>query len=324
MTTRKQSVSCGMSAADLQAAFDGGAGITAVMQHVTKCRACARTLRALEVQREAVESLMSGAASAGSFGTATRGASATAVQGMLAHSARAGRTKMADLVYELAKACLIALPDLERRVRRIEEPRAVPQVSRDVQALNLRLPAFEKSADVSALPRAKPSEPAALDAARSCLKILEYLEGTSPRQVLATSHWLIFTGKPAKAEACLLELLSRPRLEDVYRKCSRINLMLARARLQDFNGVVAIGKDALSASQSDWQVTYNLAVAYAWLGDKDSFVAVTKQLRKVVALPGSDYLRQLLEFESERFASQLAIPEAEVESLFGLVSTVKG
>jgi hypothetical protein len=82
-------------------------------------------------------------------------------------------------------------------------------VASELQSINSRLELTDGSIALRDVPHQTPEEARALKVARSCLAILDNVEGASERQQLAWSQVLIFEGKPAEAEQVLRSLIDR-------------------------------------------------------------------------------------------------------------------
>jgi len=306
MTSPKSS-SCGMTPQDLQRAFDGEAGAQDVAGHVAGCAPCNSALELLQTQRDAVHYLSEPAGDQ---------PPQAAVEHILAESARAGREKLADLLYELAKACLIVLPDLKRRVERRVEPRDAPIVSGELRAINSRLDDADASIDVTPVPQTTPEEDRALGVARSCLTILENVEGKTERCCLAVSQLLIFENKPQKAESVLDSLLDSD-AKLVHRELVQRNRMLSLIRQERCEEAVEIGLASLKDHPNDCVFLYNLAVAHAHLGDRPQFESVCAALGKHIGIEGPQWLVDLIVYEIPRLASDLKMSPSEVEDCLG-------
>jgi hypothetical protein len=308
---------CRLTGEEAQAAFertlgapqDGGPQAKDLAEHIAGCEPCSSALHALELQGDAVAELARGAGGAGAGGTA--------VETILRVAARSGSARFADLAYELAKACLIQLPNLERRVRRVVEPREAKLVARELRTAHQRSGPGAHAADLKGVPDAAPAESEALRAAASCLRILENVEGASPRQVLGMSQVHIFEQKPEQAEKLLRELMEQP-ITPQMRQYARSNLMLALVRQAKYIDVVRIGDDALRQGPDEWAVLFNLAVAHAHLRHAEPFKTVAKRLGSLAVRSDSAYLSTLVQFEIPRLAEDLGSPLPDVERAFGM------
>jgi hypothetical protein len=302
--------SCGMTGDALQRGFDGEGGAQDVASHVAGCDPCGSALELLQLQRDAVLFLTA---------SAVVTAPHTAVEQILSSTARAGRAKLADLLYEMAKACLIVLPDLKRRIERKVEPREVPVVASELQSINSRLELTDGSIALRDVPHQTPEEARALKVARSCLAILDNVEGASERQQLAWSQVLIFEGKPGEAERVLRRLLDEGN-SLAHRELAQRNAMYAMMQQRKYEDAVALGLTALSERQNDCVVLYNLAVCHASRRNRSEFEVVSHRLARHVADGSAAWLVRLLQYEMSNFAKSLETSPADVAASFELPS----
>jgi len=310
---RGEPMGCGLSSGDLQRGFDGEGGAQDVATHVASCDPCGSALEVLQTQRDAVQFLT---------GTSVIRPAHTAVEHILANSARAGREKLADLLYEMAKACLIVLPDLKRRIERKVEPREVPVVANELRSINSRLEKVDGAVALRDVPQQTPEEARALKVARSCLTILDNVEGESERQQLAWSQVLIFESNPAEAERVLRRLLdSGDSL--AHRELAQRNAMLALIRQGKYVDAIEVGDVAIEERPADVSILFNLAVSHAYLGDRRHFDRVARILASEVANGAPRWVIDALRYEVPRFAEILAESSVAVERSFGLVTGAK-
>jgi hypothetical protein len=308
---------CGLNGEEAQAAYEQtlAAGKSEaprakdLADHIADCGACSSALHALELQGDAVSALAK---------QPEAGTPGTVIESVLRSAAKSGTGKLADLTYELAKACLVRLPDLERRVRRVVEPRKTPVVARELRTLNERRGLAVPRVELDALPSEDPAESDALRAATSCLNILKKMEGNSPRHVLGMSQVHVFAKRPELAESLLRELLEQP-LSPQMDAYARINLMLSLTRQAKYDDVVALGQASLRRGIDNWEVLYNLAVAYAYLKNHSAFSAISSDLAKLVSRSQQSSLHDLLEYESPRFAAELSVDPRLIAQRFGIL-----
>jgi tetratricopeptide (TPR) repeat protein len=302
--------SCGMTGDALQRGFDGEGGAQDVASHVAGCDPCGSALELLQTQRDAVLFLTASAVVKPAH---------TAVEQILSSTARAGRAKLADLLYEMAKACLIVLPDLKRRIERKVEPREVPVVASELQSINSRLELTDGSIALRDVPHQTPEEARALKVARSCLAILDNVEGASERQQLAWSQVLIFEGKPAEAERVLRSLIDRDVSPENRHHVLRNTTMSLNAQKR-FTESVEFAQHALTLCPNDCVLLYNLSVALASLADAHRFKAVSSRFAELVPEQVPEWLRRLISFEAANFSDKLGMSQVDVVRCFGLES----
>jgi len=247
----------------------------------------------------------------------------TAVERILARGVRLGDRKLADLVYEMAKACLVVVQDIDRRLHLATRPRDAAVIDREVLGVTARLPMRLREA-ASALPHGKPDESQALGAAESCVRILERVEGASERQRLAKSVWLICAGRASEAEGVLRGMLGEGRSRcgmHAYR-----NLLWALVRQEKYDEVVRTGEKALAAFPDDWDCVFNVAIGAANSGDVRRFRAVTRHLRSLPTGSASERRIRLplMKYESPRLAGPLGVTVRSIETAFGITPAAAG
>ena len=309
---------CEMSSEFLHLAFDkeDKSHTERVARHVSNCDPCETALQLLQAQRDALAFLTH-------VGVSNQ---RTGVEYLLARSAQAGRESLASLLYEMAKACLVMLPNLKRRIERRIEPRTVAVVTQDLRAMNARLGTTATGVTILHVPPEIPTEPRALATASSCLQVLQNVEGETERQVLALSQVLIFQAKPAEAESILRELLARTQPLE-HRDLAQWNLMLALMRQKRYVEVIEFGQGALNERPNDFMVLYNLAASFAALRKRAEFEAMSDRLAKELATRDGgppEWLIGLLRFEVPNFAECFGASPAEIERRFGLASSSEG
>jgi RNA polymerase sigma factor (sigma-70 family) len=163
------------------------------------------------------------------------------MQRMLDLSAEAGRRKLADLIYEMAKACLVVAPGFTTRTLIAARPRRSEQVSGDMRQMASRLAGVAGAPDLDALAATRPEPGTAIDDAHACLAKLAEIEGPSGRQQVALALAHIHGGKPVAAEAVLRPLLERELPPPTRQNASR-NLTLALLRQDRHADALAIAE----------------------------------------------------------------------------------
>lgn len=203
------------------------------------------------------------------------------VQHMLDQSVAAARAKLADLVYEMAKACLVAAPDFAERMLVGAEPRHAGVVADEVRRLAARLDHADAHVDVTDVERTRPAPATALQDARACLQHLERLEGRSGRQQVALALCHVHSGDPATAEPLLRGLLAREDLPPVTRRNAARNLQLALLRAERHADALA----ACDAHADEWPDDparlMNTCFAAARLVDAPRFAQAARQLAQL-------------------------------------------
>ncbi|HEX5010664.1 MAG TPA: hypothetical protein VFY71_09695 [Planctomycetota bacterium] len=301
-------VACDLPREELELLLDRDGGRADVLTHVPACHPCTTSLTVIAAQRDAIRHL-----------TAEPGG--TAVEYLLERGAKAGERKLADLVYELAKACVEVAHDLERRLRMADHPRTRGVVFSEVRQAAARNTRSNAQALASRLPSESAPGERAVAASVSCLAILRELEGESERFGLTEAVLLIASDRAGEAEKRLHRLVSRP-LTPVNRKFALWNLTWALLEQGKYTEVVSVGSDALREVPGDWSINFNLASACAWLRDLSGFERHAAALRKAKAPSERDrsFRDRLLRFEVPNFAEVLGVGPEIVAQSFGLAS----
>jgi hypothetical protein len=193
----------------------------------------------------------------------------------------AGREKLADLVYELAKACLRALPDFSVRTLLQAEPRPPEIISGEMSTLSEVLRSTGDRAELPAVGRRPPEEEAALSDAHKCLTALATLEGGSGRHQLATALVHVHAREPDKAETVLRALLVRRDESPEILRLAEVNLAFALLRQMRYADVLPVARAAIARSPDDPVPWFNLLAAQSELSDA---VAFEDSVRSLAAL----------------------------------------
>ncbi len=299
---------CDMPREQLERLLDREAARADVLAHVPACHPCTTALTVAASQRDFMQHLAVEPAG-------------TAVQVLLRSGERAGAQRLADLVYELAKACLASFEDLQRRVRMVQVPRSAHVVHQDIDGISTRLSGRLAAGAKSSNAADALQKSDAMLAWRSSLAILNSIEGRSARHELMRAVLLIHSDQPSGAVQ-LLTTLMQTELSEEHRKLAHWNLLWALIRQQKFEEVLSAGKTALAEYPGDWTSTYNLAVASAWLRRSALFQQYARSLAQVAPISTSErnHRRQLLAFEAPRFAECLGIETSMVRKWFALTA----
>ena len=304
-------IPCGIRVSDLQRSFDGEGDAPLVADHVTGCDSCNTALVLLQAQRDAVSYLTS---------APSRISAKTAVERILMEAASSGRNKLADLLYETAKACLVMLPNVKRRIERRVEPRGFATVTSELKTIASRLGTTATGVTLLHLQDVPLGESNALSTASTCLSILENVEGQSERQCLAYSQVLIFSGNPVAAEDLLRRVLARGD-ELAHKDLAEWNIMFAMMRQRKHADAVNFGTAVLLQRPDDGVILYNLAACYAWLRNHERFEAMSARLASLLARSDEgapEWLISLLRHEAPEFASCFDLTIEAIERKFGL------
>ncbi|MHC5211858.1 MAG: hypothetical protein ACYTG2_14150 [Planctomycetota bacterium] len=178
MSARDETHGCEVPTADLGPLADGAPHAHGLDAHVAGCPHCQRRLTALRGQRDALCSL----AEPASQGPEPAGAPHATP--WIPAAVRAGRKAAADLLAELARACLSRSEPEARRAPLHELPRPLERIVADLRLLRARLRSLDEDLPLAGLPDLddlgrRPHGTPAL--ARACLDALLDLEGPSAR-----------------------------------------------------------------------------------------------------------------------------------------------
>jgi len=298
---------CSMPVARLAQVFDRDEVRDEVLAHVPGCVPCTTSLTVLAAQRQGIKSLV------------VDSEGGTAVERVLARGLQESTRKLADLVYELAKACLVVVQDIDRRLHLERRPRDQQVIEREVRGVTSRLPARDRQV-LNGLPHVKPSEETALVAAESCIRILERVEGATERQRLSWAVWLICAGREPQAEVELRDGLSRGVFADNSIHAMN-NLLWSLNRQGKFTEMLSAGAPAARKFPDSWLVQFNAAVAASHCGKRSEFRTFARKLRTLHRrAKGIDFERQEehMLHEVPWIAEELRTSADEVANALGL------
>ncbi len=290
---------------ELKVSEAAAADPAAQADHLVACNPCGDALDTLKTQRDALVFLSTSHARTGPR---------SRIERVLTASAHAGREKLADLLYELAKACLVQLPEFRLRVERLVEPREADRVTEELKVLGLRVGLGQQLE-----PRAEWER--TLRGAERSLSILENVEGRSSRHQLAMSQFYVFQGEPDRAESLLRSLLETE-IPPGHRSLAFRNLLQALNRQEKYSVSAALGLEAVQAHSDDVVLWHNYAVAVSHLGLKERFQDIGETIAELVRAGVSPHALGLLENEVEGFAEDLGTTVGEVRRTLGLVGGV--
>jgi hypothetical protein len=237
------------------------------------------------------------------------------LDGLYARFRVAGRGKLADLVYEMTKACLAALPDFSVRTLLHEPPRAPEIISGELATMSACLAGVSEPADLSSIARRRPEPPVALADADKCLTMLARLEGDSGRQQLALALYAIHAGEPARAEELLRGLLARRHEAPEILRIAEVNLAFALLRQGRYAEVVPLGLAAVARSPDDPVPWFNLLAASAELGDRARFEEGVSALHALHARTRGALVPAWIARDLPMLAALAGVPETRLAEL---------
>ena len=235
---------------------------------------------------------------------------------MLEASLQAGRQKLSDLLYEMAKACLVAAPGFSERTLIQQEPRRSDLVGDDLRQMAERLSRAgqDGAVDVAQVAGTRPVPATALDDARACLFKLAELEGPSGRHQVALALCAIYGGQPAAAETLLLPLLTRELPARTRQNVSR-NYTLALLR-QDRHADALAHAEAMADEWPDDPVrVMNLCFAAARLRDRARFESNARLLVAIQQQAPTARVQAWIDHELRDLATQADLSGPWLEEL---------
>jgi len=236
------------------------------------------------------------------------------IQQILERSAHAGRDKLGQLAYQMARTCLSKAEfDAADAIRWIVEPRRIADLSGDMRSIEART---ETELDRSELPLVDPSSGSAIESARACLDVLRKVEGESNRSRLLQAYLVQSDGDLADAERVFASVLELPCsvswLADVQE-----NRQAMLLRLDRFNDVIDLGESLLHRSPGRLATHFNMATAKASLRDESGFDLCCERFR-VSAEKESDheFWERTIDREAVWFAEQVNRDPSDIRSAF--------
>ena len=244
---------------------------------------------------------------------------------MLAISTSAARRKLADLLYELAKACLTSRPTFAERTLDRAEPRRPGEVRDDLRQIAGRLDRVHGNArDSGRQTRAVADLPGdtgaetALDDARLCLERLESIEGPSGRQRVALALVHIHDGRPEKGHDILMDLQQHAdqyELSLVTRQNVSRNITLALLRQERYAEALTAAEDAAATWPDDPVRVMNVCYAAARLGKVRRFEEHAARLAALNAAEPSTRVQGWIDGPLRDLAHDMGLSSRRIESL---------
>ncbi len=233
----------------------------------------------------------------------------------------AGRRRLADLVYEMLKACLSEVPDVTERIAMADVPRPAEVIWSEVDTMRRGMDGLPGGApDVSSVTRSTPAEDAALVDMRTCLDVLTSLEGRTVRQQLASGLWLAYAGKLAEAEGVLRHLHERSDLDDRAAFYAAWNLSFVLiTRAKDAEGL-SVAESALALAPEHTGAYMNIATAAARLGNESRFRWAMDELAALQRRDPTAFTQRWWVTFTETHAKLLGFEHSEIESLLAVAT----
>lgn len=235
----------------------------------------------------------------------------TLVEHMLATSKRAAKERLAALIYEMAKACLIEHPGFSQEMSIHSVPRRSDVVADDIRQIQKRV---DDATDVSTLVAGRPEPDSALANAFCCLEALKSVEGESGRQQVAWALSLIYDRRPQEAEVLLRRLETRE-LPSITRQNVSRNLTLALLRQGKFEEALESSLAAADEWPEDPVRLTNVCTAAARLQKKDVFEQSLVELVDVHVRRPSDQVATWLQGLLRALAEDVGVYGADYDAL---------
>lgn len=234
------------------------------------------------------------------------------IRRMLDLSAAEGRRRLADLVYELAKACLLSVPRVSSRTLVQAAPRRRDVVLDEVRHLAARLSSVDsQGVDVSSLAQPPRTGDGAIDEARACLSVLERLEDAPGRRLVALALCHIHAEELGEAERLLRGLVDAD-LPPVTRQNVFRNLALTLLRQERFAEALAVADESADEWPDDPVRLMNVCFATARLALPERFVAAAQRLVQVHGRQPGSVVETWVADELPHLAAHVGVPLARV------------
>lgn len=235
------------------------------------------------------------------------------VQQMLDASLRAGRRRLADLLYEMAKACLLEVPRFAERTLVNSTPRPREEVAHDIAHLSARL----KNVDAEELELGTLGADQRRDrlaSAELCLAKLALVEGESGRQQVALALQRIYAERLEEAEQLLRALIDRD-LPPITRLNVFRNLTLCLLRQERWDEALLVCHDSADEWPDDPVRLMNACFGTARLGRVADFENALLSLARVHAAEPQLRVAAWLDGECRALAHDLSLPAQRVDEL---------
>lgn len=278
--------------------------------HIVGCDPCGESLDSLQAQGNALKYLA----------TDGEGGDVAVVERVLSESARAGRQKLADLLYELAKACLVMHSQEAARHHQWVSPRSIESVVDKIGRLADRGIDASHTDSIRHLANGVERIDAAINAADNCLGLLRQVEGGSGRQTLGVAQARYQQGNYSEAISIYEGVLNQPHPDEI-RGMAQANLICMLNRQGEFESAAKIGANLIECPASSFMAGFNYAVALAYLGRAREFESVARQLAIEIRKPGGDWKARLVDTDVESLSQRLEESEPVVREWFGIDRT---
>ncbi len=233
----------------------------------------------------------------------------------------AGREKLADLVYEMVRACLAAFPDYADRGYQEVPARAPEVISGELTTMNKGLAGLSAEEDLSAVRRTRPEADRALRDTETCLDVLRQLEGDTPRHALARALHLVHADEPSLAEPILRALLDQDGCPAATRWYVTVNLAFCLHRQHRSAEALPLARAAMDQRPEIPTPAFNLVSCAADVGDREAFEAGLRHLAAIRRRDPSPVIARWVDVECGELARQMDVHPDDVRRLAGMADS---
>lgn len=235
--------------------------------------------------------------------------------------ADAGRQRLADLVYEMVKACLSEVPDVTERIAMADAPRRAEVIWGDVDTMRRGMDGLPAGApDLDAVARGTPASDVALQDMGACIDVLTSLEGRTVRRELAHGLHDAYAGRLADAEATLRALHDRDDLDDRAAFYAAWNLSFVLITRDDDRAGLRVAEEALVLDPEHTGPYMNIATVAARLGDTQRFRWAMDELAAMQRRDPAAFTSRWWHTFTETHAALLELERDEVDALLAAVN----
>jgi len=235
----------------------------------------------------------------------------------------AGQKTLADLVYEMLRACLAAFPDYAQRAYQEVRPRPPEVIGSELGTMNDCLQGVGARTDLGELARARPGASAALADTARCLALLARLEGRSGRQQLATALHHVHAGRPLEAEPILRALAAPTGPEPRLRWYATANLAFCLHRADRSEQAIPFAQAALAERPEIPTPWFNLLSCAAEAGQRALFERSLRRFGALYRKTREPLMRSWLAGERAVLARQTGLSPEAIDALAALDAPVE-
>ncbi len=304
-----------MTAAHDMSMAEGDRVVGRVMRHLIRCEPCQASLEGMKTRADAIAYL------AGHH--RNEQSPRTAVDRVFARSIEGGRIVLADLVYELAKACMLESEEIAARFESVSPTRTVEEISKHIEgtADRIELIGGEELPEVcraAVRMAAAHVDPAAT--ALEVLGVLRQIEGDSVRCGLVRAHALMSAGSDVDALDVAVRLVDRRGSPLAEQKFVFQAITRACVRLKD----AVRGEEFTERALGMWPNDPVLGVSALYLAamkGEERLSEVARRVRSSCQLEESRWSRSLAEGFVQYAHDSTHQPVEKLRELVGLAAS---